>query len=175
MRVITGSARSIPLISLDPRTVPLSDRAKTSLFNIITPKIEGASVLDLYAGSGALGIEALSRGAKHATFVDISKKAVESIQRNLAKTHLIERAIVENENIIMFLKEADEEYDIIFVCPPYDDVVYHFVERAAEYVAPGGLLIFEHHIKDKFREIKSLRKIDERSYGIVNFEIYQRA
>ena len=174
MRVITGSAKHIPLISKDFRTVPLSDRAKSALFAIINSKIEGSEVLDLFAGSGALGIECLSRGASFATFIDISNRSIESIEENLAKTKLSEKADIFRIEADHYLKKYSfAAYDIIFVCPPYDSVHIHTVKLAANLVKPGGILIFEHHKKDTFKELETLKKVDERTYGIVRFEIYQ--
>ncbi len=175
MRVISGKAGSIPLISLDMRTRPLSDRAKSALFDIIRDKIPESVVLDLYAGSGALGIEALSRGARNATFVDISKRSCQSVRMNLQKTHFEENADVVQIKADEFIKEnIGEEYDIIFVCPPYPEAKYYMAKSAAQLLAPHGILIFEHHKKDHFKPVEDIELIDTRTYGIVQFDIYQK-
>jgi len=174
MRVITGKAKKTKLISLDYRTVPLSDRAKSALFEIIHEKIHGSRVLDLYAGSGALGIEALSRGAEHATFIDISYKAIDSIKQNLQRTHLEEQGSVVRFDVENFLQnENNEKYDLIFFSPPYPEVKFYPLKLAAQCLNAYGILVFEHSKKDSFKELKDLEKIDTRTYGRVMFELYQ--
>lgn len=177
MRVITGSAKGIELINLDSKTIPLSDRAKLALFNIISPKISGSNVLDVYAGTGSLGIEALSRGAKYSVFFDISSKASKSIIVNLKKTHLEHKAKVFRANVSKSLFTnipENEKFDIIFLSPPYTKIVFHVINEAGAFLSESGILIFEHHKKDKFSQIENLQKIDDRTYGIVNFEIYKK-
>lgn len=174
MRIITGTARGTKLISLDAGTKPLSDRAKSALFSIIGEKVVGSTILDLYAGSGALGLESLSRGASYAIFVDIARKAIESVELNIAKCHFENKAdIVQYDAIKYVSKFTDEKFDIIFISPPYPDVKFHIVKKAQELVAPNGILIFEHHKDDNFAPLELLEKVDDRSYGIVKFEFYK--
>lgn len=175
MRVITGSAKGTTLLSLDALTVPLSDRAKSALFAIIQNKISGANVLDIYAGSGALGIECLSRGADFVQFFDIAKKSIASIEKNLEKTHFTAKAEVVRANVEKQLdKYIYEQFDIIFVCPPYDTIKFHVVQQAVEYLKPFGILIFEHDKRNIYTLLDGVKKIDDRKYGIINFEIYQK-
>lgn len=176
MRVITGKAKHIQLVSLDHDTKPLSDRAKSGLFNIINHLLPQAPILDLYAGSGALGIEALSRGAKHTTFVDISKRATESIRMNLEKAHLFDHADIFTMDADKYMKRYPyAKFNIIFFSPPYQRIKYHALVHAAKLLCPGGILIFEHHKKDTFDPIPHLAQVEKRTYGIVEFEIFQQS
>lgn len=125
MRVIAGKARSLKLKTIDDMsTRPTTDRIKETLFNMINTYIPGASFLDLFAGSGAIGIEALSRGASSATFVENNKKCIDCINYNLKFTKLSEDAKVLNKTAIVALEELKNSkvYDIIFMDPPYDNM-----------------------------------------------------
>ncbi len=122
MRVIAGSARRLLLTT--PRgtnTRPTGDKIKETLFNIIAPDLYGVNFLDLFAGSGGIGIEALSRGAKHATFIDNSKEAVSCIRKNLETTHFTDKADVCHADVLSSLYNLHPSggYDIVFMDPPY--------------------------------------------------------
>jgi 16S rRNA (guanine966-N2)-methyltransferase len=120
MRVIAGTARGMRLAPVPAGTRPLSDRAREGLFSSLGPLVEGARVLDLYSGTGALGIEALSRGAVSATFVDRSATAVRAIRTNLDRTGLAERAKVHRREVARWLADTDPSpYDLVFLDPPY--------------------------------------------------------
>lgn len=123
MRIITGSARGTKLVTLEGEaTRPTSDKVKEALFSMIQFDLEGRNVLDLFAGSGQLGLEALSRGAAKATFIDESRQAVDVVIDNAKKTHLFDKCRISASGAIPFLKSAarKEKYDIIFLDPPYD-------------------------------------------------------
>lgn len=123
MRVIAGTARSIQLKTLDGLdTRPTTDRIKETLFNILQMDIQGSNFLDLFAGSGAIGIEALSRGAASCVFSDNSKKACECIRTNLKNTRLQDKAIVMETDVITAINRLNTKgivYDIVFMDPPY--------------------------------------------------------
>ncbi len=126
MRVIAGTARSLPLQTVaGTETRPTTDRVKETLFNILNPQLPGCRFLDLYAGSGAIGIEALSRGAREAVFVERSSAAVSCIRKNLEFTHLAERAQVMQADVLACVRQLQRgcektgAYDIIFMDPPY--------------------------------------------------------
>ena len=120
MRVISGTARGMRLTTLEGLDVrPTTDKVKESLFNIIQFDIEGRRVLDLFAGSGQLGIEALSRGAKHSTFVDRSPKSVAVVRKNLEHTKLAPLATVRQEESKTFLLKTRDTFDLAFLDPPY--------------------------------------------------------
>ncbi len=141
MQVIAGKARRLKLAApagLDTR--PTSDRYKETLFNILQPLIPGCRFLDLFAGSGAIGIEALSRGAKEAVFVDNSSKAVRCIRENLEHTHLSDQASVYASDVFTVIRRLAlnaEPFDIIFLDPPYDAGCE---PKALEMLAASGLV-----------------------------------
>jgi 16S rRNA (guanine(966)-N(2))-methyltransferase RsmD len=121
MRVITGSARGCRLKELEGmETRPTTDRVKEGLFNIIQFDIEGRKILDLFAGTGQLGIECLSRGAASAVFVDRRPDAVKLIKENLKVTSLTDKGRVVSGDSVEFLKSIREKFDIIFLDPPYE-------------------------------------------------------
>ncbi len=126
MRVISGSARSVPLKTIAGNaTRPTTDKIKETLFNLIQFDIPGCRFLDLFAGSGAIAIEALSRGAAHATLVDNSPAAIKCINENLAKTKLGDKAVVINSDSISALGRIaitdKKPYNIVFIDPPYNN------------------------------------------------------
>lgn len=121
MRVVSGKARGRRLIASEGLDVrPTTDKVKESMFNIIQFELEDADVLDLFAGSGQLGIEALSRGAASATFVDLSKKSLDIVKKNLDITGLKNDARVVNSDAFAFLNSCTSFFDIVFLDPPYE-------------------------------------------------------
>ena len=140
MRVIAGSARRLLLKTIEGMdTRPTTDRIKETLFNMLNTQIPGCTFLDLFSGSGAIGIEALSRGAKQAFFVESNPEAVSCIRENLSRTHLEEGALVLNCDVIAGLKKLEgrnPRFDIIFMDPPYN----HDLERQVlEYLTDSSL------------------------------------
>lgn len=123
MRVIAGKARSMPLKTIEGiDTRPTTDRIKETLFNMLQPDISGCKFLDLFSGSGSIGIEALSRGASKSYFVESNRKAVSCIRENLAFTNLIESAsILECDSVTAINKLSGQElFDIVYMDPPYN-------------------------------------------------------
>ncbi len=121
MRIITGTARGTKLQTLEGEaTRPTSERTKESVFSMLQFDIEGRRVLDLFGGSGQMGLEALSRGAAHATIVDQSPEAVKIIKANAQKTKLFDKCVILTKDYKAFLKGTKEKFDIIFLDPPYD-------------------------------------------------------
>lgn len=123
MRVIAGSARGTRLVRAPAGVRPISDRVKEGLFSSLGDRVEDARVLDLYAGTGALGIEALSRGATGAVFVDRTPAALAAVRDNLARTGLEERALVRRSDVRRLLEREPsdlQEVDIAFLDPPYE-------------------------------------------------------
>lgn len=153
MRVIAGQAKGRTLVV--PRgggTRSATDRIRETLFAIIEPELEGERVLDLFAGAGTLGIEALSRGAAHATFVERGAEAVKALRRNLATTGFTDRSDVLAANVIGYLdSRPGGPFDVVFCDPPFADVgiaeatLSHDALRSA--VAPDGLVITRAHGK----------------------------
>lgn len=121
MRVISGKARGTSLYSLEGNhTRPTTDRVKESMFSIINFNIPGGTVLDLFSGSGALGIEAISRGAEKCYFVENSKQAADIVRKNIEKTNSSENAVLRIMDFKTFLNSVDEKFDIILLDPPYN-------------------------------------------------------
>jgi 16S rRNA (guanine966-N2)-methyltransferase len=123
MRVIAGSAKGTRLVRVPAGVRPVSDRAREGVFSSLGELVEGARVLDLYAGTGALGIEALSRGAAEAVFVDRSPPALSAVRENLARTSMEGRASVERSDVRRFLERRPPEpdgFDLVFLDPPYE-------------------------------------------------------
>lgn len=123
MRVIAGSAKGMRLGPVPPGVRPVSDRAREGLFSSLALEVPDARVLDLYAGTGAMGIEALSRGAEHAVFVDRAYDASAAIHDNLDRTRLADRAIVVTRDVAAFVAQAPSTtgpFDLVLLDPPYD-------------------------------------------------------
>lgn len=161
MRVVSGLYRGRILKSpADGRTRPTSDRLRESIFNILTPRINGDTrCLDLCAGTGALGIEALSRGAAFATFVDKSRKACAIIEQNLDMLR-----VPESETDVICLaaenfcgRKHDIGWDIIFFDPPYNSdyslVLFEFGDGSSTLLRDDGILIVEHHLKNELPDL----------------------
>lgn len=151
MRVISGSARGKKLCTTQGRDIrPTLDRVKESVFNMIAFDLPGTSVLDLFCGSGALGVEALSRGAENAVFVDSSRESIAVSEKNLKMTRLDNRASLVLSDSITFLNSTSRKFDIIFIDPPYESNLY---EKALSAISArrilnaNGLLIIESDIK----------------------------
>ena len=145
MRVIAGTAKGRRLRAA-PSTRPTTDFVKEALFSSLGPRIAGCRVLDLYAGSGALGIEALSRGAGSATFVERDPRAVAAIRENLGTTGFSEQARVVEGTVEKFLASAgDDGFDVVLADPPYADDPEEVLAmlRRSGVVAPGGMLALE--------------------------------
>lgn len=175
MRVISGKARGTKLSSIESlSTRPTLDRVKESLFNIIQNNLRDAVVLDLFAGSGQLGIEALSRGADKAYLCDINRDAVKMIKQNLEKTKLKDKAVIINEDYKKALRtlNTNEKFDIIFIDPPYkeDIAVDSIIDIIHESrLKENGIMIIEtDEIERDLREInkiENIKIIDQRKYG----------
>lgn len=150
MRVISGSARGKKLEcpeGIDIR--PTLDRVKESVFNMIAFDIADATVLDLFSGSGALGIEALSRGASHCVFVDKSSQSISATQKNIEATRFGDASCVINADSIEFIKKTDKTFDIIFIDPPYESELYEISLRAIKdsgVLSDDGFIVLEYDI-----------------------------
>lgn len=173
MRIISGKARGTKLYTLEgENTRPTLDRVKESVFSIIQSEIEGAQILDLFAGSGAIGLEFLSRGAQKAVLCDKSKEAVNIIKKNIEKTHMEQETQVFNtdfENCLERLK--NEQFDIIYVDPPYET---NYILKSLEKIIKLNiakeecLIIIETDDEQRIeKEIKNIdvEIVDKRKYG----------
>ena len=174
MRIISGIARGTKLYTLDGNnTRPTLDRIKEPLFSIIQNNIKDAIVLDLFSGSGALGLEALSRGAKKAILCDKSYEAMDVIKRNIDKTHFEEKTEVFYGDYKKCLDKLNEKIDLIFIDPPYKlNIAVKAVDiiLKKDLLAKDGLIVLE--TDDEQREIGQLESLninikDIRTYGRV--------
>lgn len=181
-RVIGGSAkgRRLQMVPGDS-TRPVTDRAKEALFSILGSWIEDARVLDLFGGTGAVGIEALSRGARFAHFLDLNRKAYETIRANLEHTRLAERAVVERGDSFRFLESyRGEPFHLIYVAPPQ----YHgmwskallLIDSRPELLAEFGTVIIQIHPREwQSVELQVLEEYDRRAYGSTRFVFFARS
>ena len=176
MRVITGSARGRRLATPENYDIrPTTDNVKESIFNIIQFDIEGRKVLDLFAGTGQLGIECLSRGAESATFVDENKEAIRIVKDNL-KTCQLKGTVIQSD-AITFLRNCGK-FDVIFVDPPYDSKLYKPVLdtiNSVDILSDGGIIVCEAR-KEKLLPEMNLpyRKRKEYNYGKLKVCIYTK-
>lgn len=176
MRVISGKARGLKLISpAGNNTRPTLDRVKEALFSMLLPYLNGASVLDLFAGSGALGIEALSRGADKAIFVDSSKVSIECVKKNLAAAKLENFATVINSSSENYLKKCTEKFDIIFLDPPYAQSLYEDTLLLIEknnLLSESGIIVIEWDYNIGFNgKIGHFEILKEKKYGRVGITV----
>ena len=179
MRVISGKARGINLKTPDGLlTRPTIDRVKEALFSIINFDIPTSQVLDLFGGTGQLGIEALSRGAKSAVFVDQREDACRLIKENLRRTKLEQDAKVVRMDYLDYLKRCKERFDIIFLDPPYAEV---FLENALKCITEidilqsGGIIVAERPLgKDLPWDFEGYTRSKDYKYGKVLLTIYRK-
>jgi 16S rRNA (guanine(966)-N(2))-methyltransferase RsmD len=177
MRVITGSARGRMLETLKGGDIvrPTTDKVKEAVFSSIQFEIEGRDFLDVFAGSGQMGIEALSRGAKSATFVDSSKKAIAVIERNLKVTNLQQFATIINADSLSYLRSTPHEYDIAFLDPPYETgILQDALPIIAQKIKKTGVIICESALNDKLLQKYYKFTLDrERTYGKIRVTTYR--
>ena len=179
MRVITGSARGRRLKELEGyETRPTTDRVKEGLFNILQCDIEGRRVLDLFAGTGQLGIECLSRGAASAVFVDRRADAVKLVRENLALTGLQDRASVVQGDSLEYLRTLREKFGLVFLDPPYEAGL---LEPALELLTgfdilnPHGIIVAEHPADRVMAQPKAPYRIHRSyRYGKIGLTVFRR-
>lgn len=173
MRVIAGTARHLPLKTVEgDSTRPTTDRIKETLFNMIQNELWGCRFLDLFSGSGAIGIEALSRGAEEAVFVEQAKKALECIRQNLAFTRLQEHSRIYSCDVVEAIgkMEGEEPFDFVFMDPPYN----HGLERTvlelllhSSFVDAATTIIVEASLETSFDYLEEL------GYQMVKYKKYK--
>ncbi|MBN2085638.1 MAG: 16S rRNA (guanine(966)-N(2))-methyltransferase RsmD [Anaerolineales bacterium] len=172
MRVISGSAKGRKLKPVPgTSTRPITDRVKVALFDILAPAVGDCSFLDLFAGTGGVGIEALSRGARRAAFVDIDPKSIRTIRENLSITHLDGRSSVIRSDSFHYLDRVEHEsFDMIYIAPPqYQELwirALQMIDRRADWLAPDGIAIVQIDPKEaRDVPLDHLREFDRRQYG----------
>lgn len=176
MRVITGEARGRKLLTLEGADVrPTTDKVKEAVFSAIQFDIQDRVFLDLFAGSGQMGIEALSRGAKSAVFVDNSRKAVEIVRKNLNNTGFYERAKVIHTDGLSFLSMTGEEFDIVYLDPPYGTgILQEIMPKIVEKVKKTGVIIVENPEKEDILQNYGEFMLDrQKHYGKIKISMYR--
>lgn len=179
MRVISGRAKGVVLKTPDGMlTRPTSDRVKEAMFSIIQFDLPGAKVLDLFGGSGQLGIEAISRGASAAVFVDAREEACRLIRSNLVKAKMEEQGKVIRSDYADYLKRCKEKFRIIFLDPPYAEV---FLEKSLNTIAEidilesGGIIIAERPLgKDLLCDFPGFSRSRDYKYGSTLLTVYRK-
>lgn len=183
-RVIAGSAKGVRLAAPGPGTRPLADRVKQTLFAVLEPELEGAVVLDLFAGSGAGGIEALSRGAPGATFVERDGKTCAVIGANLRRTHL-EKGHVVRADVVSFLQNARptgaELFRACLVDPPYGEPILQQTldllgDESRHWLTPDAIVVAKHFWRDEpALRVGRLVRARERRFGETTLSFYTQA
>lgn len=179
MRVITGKARGTVLKTPEGmQTRPTADRVKEALFSIINFDIPGGRILDLFGGTGQLGIEALSRGALSAVFVDESDAACKLIQENLRRSKLSSQARVVRSDYSAYLRSCKEKFDFIFLDPPYAEV---FLENSLKIISEidilqsGGIIVAERPLgKDNLPILPGFTRSKDYKYGNCLLTLYKK-
>lgn len=180
MRIIAGEKRRMTLkCPPGEKTRPTTDRVRESLFGLLTPYLADARVLDLFAGAGTLGLEALSRGARHATFVDAFQPALAALNENIERLELSDGARVVKGDVLKFLtRPSNESYDLIFADPPYGqglgpETLHLLAQRPDAWLDPDGRVILQAGKRDLIEaEYGPLRRILKRDYGETAIHFY---
>ena len=177
MRVISGSARGTKLSSIDDiSTRPTLDRVKESLFNIIQNKISGSTVLDLFAGSGQLGIESVSRGAKKAYLVDSSQNSIKFIKQNVSRVGFDSQCEIVNMPNSAFLRTTSEKFDIALLDPPYEkSLIQRSLPALTEKMKDTGVIVCEHEPGCRLpEEVNGFVITKSRKYGKSSLTFYRK-
>lgn len=176
MRVITGSARGRRLITLEGMDVrPTTEKVKEAMFSIVHFDLEGSKVLDLFAGSGQLGIEALSRGAVRCTFVDEAQKSISVLTQNIKSTGFEEVSDVLHTESVGYLKTCRQTFDIAFLDPPYrNDIIEAAMPLLVPHMSQRGIVVCEHEkertLPESFGEMR-VSKVYK--YGHISLTVYR--
>ncbi len=175
MRIIAGKFGGRTLKSPDKNsTHPMSERVRASLFNILGEKISGAKVLDAFAGTGSLGLEALSRGAECATLIEKDRKAQEIIASNIELLGVEDSSKLIKTGVSNWHATTPEttKYDIIFADPPYHDMQLSTVSKLVKHLQPSGLVVLSHPGRGLVPSVQGVVVVDNRSYGDAALAFY---
>lgn len=176
MRVITGSARGRILETLPGDEVrPTVDRVKEAVFSIIQFELEGRRVLDLFGGSGQMGIEALSRGAASATIIDCNRRSIDVIRRNLQHTKLADKAVVLETDALTFVRNSRTTFDIAFLDPPYNKgILQKVLPDLSEKMSEGAVILCESPVGEELpQEIGAFHIHRTYRYGKIMITVYR--
>jgi 16S rRNA (guanine966-N2)-methyltransferase len=176
MRIISGIYGGRKLDAPDnERTHPMSERVRNALFNSIGNEAQGAIVLDAFAGTGAVGLEALSRGAKHVTFLERDRLAQKILAKNVASVDAETTTSIIKTSVSNWLTTYNNElFDIIFADPPYHDPQFSTVKKLFGLLKPGGLMILSHPGRGEEPTKNGVVVVDNRSYGNAFLTFYRR-
>lgn len=178
MRIIAGSRRGHKLFEFDGDDIrPTTDRVKESVFNIISPFVNEAKVLDLFCGSGALSLEAISRGAESAVCVDIDKRSVALAEKNTKSLRFDDMVRFVNTDAKSYIKNTKDKFDIIFLDPPYNKgfiapVIEEIIKN--DILAEDGIIMLESDDTDEHGEFDALNIYRQRKYGRTYITVYQK-
>ena len=177
MRIITGEYKGRRLFAPKDREIrPTTDRVKEAIFSMLSDKVYGNQVLDLFAGTGNLGLEALSRGSNHCYFADASKIALELLRKNINYCKAQEKSTILHGDYRRTLKQIIKPCNLIFLDPPYEKgMVLDCLSYIEEYevLAPGGIIVIEHGKREVLsEEIGSFQLIKKRQYGTILISMY---
>ena len=180
MRVVAGTAKGKKLLSVsDKGTRPILDRVKTALFDILRPKIENIYLLDLFAGTGAVGIEALSQGAKHCTFLDLSQEAYSVIKKNLENCNFLDRSEVRNTDSFRYLKNTAKEFDLIYIAPPqylnlWQEAMLCIAERPNLLKNSGQIIVQIDPKEYETLNLMQIKEVRQKKYGNTLLVFYEK-
>lgn len=175
MRIITGSQRGKKLETLEGREVrPTTDRVKEALFNVLQFRIEGRRILDLFAGSGQLALEALSRGARSAVLVENNREASQIIERNIAATSMQKEAEIFRGDFASFLETTTKEFDVAFIDPPYyEGLMENALVGTSKVMSRGGIIIAEHTEEEMPQQVGEFKLRKTYKYGKTSLTSYE--
>jgi 16S rRNA (guanine966-N2)-methyltransferase len=176
VRIISGEFGGRKIEAPDnSRTHPMSERVRNALFNSIGGSLSGATVLDAFAGTGSVGLEALSRGVKHTTFIERDRIAQKILAKNITTLGLEDHADVIRTSVNNWLETTKSgEFDVIFADPPYHDVQFSTVQRLFGLLKKGGLMILSHPGRGEIPTKTGVVVVDNRSYGNACLTFYRR-
>jgi len=156
-------------------THPMSERVRNAMFNIISDQVNGADVLDAFAGSGAVGLEAISRGAHHATFVERDRQAVNALTDNIEAFKLQDCVTLVHSPVEAWLGSCQQRFDIIFIDPPYDDTQFSTAFELVKLLKPNGLMVLSYPGRGEAPTgTNGVVVVDNRSYGTAALAFYQK-
>lgn len=178
MRIISGCRRGHKLREFDGQDVrPTTDRVKEAIFNLIQMYVQNAEVLDMFAGSGALSFEMISRGAKHAVLVDVDRRSTDIINKNISELRFENQCTVINRSCFDYVENCGMKFDVIFLDPPYNK---GFIEPSLEAVvknnilAEGGIVVLESDNTDFRNDINGLEILKQKRYGRTFVTVYRK-
>ncbi len=173
-RITAGSLRYRLVRQPGEGTRPVAQKVRQAIFNVLGDDLTGLSVLDLYAGSGALGFEALSRGAERLTSVESARGAVGLLQANVRELEIVEKVEIVARDVGGFLASASSQYDLVFLDPPYAKLNPELIEKVSRVVAPGGTLVVscgsDFVLPEQVAKFKLLRA---KMYGVTQIGYYK--